>query len=217
MNNVYIIGDTYTTTIFEYHNFNNPIVNLKVWGAGGGNILNFDALGYKSDNTISSEFEKIKFPKPISFTDINDDGLLLSWFGYIDVKHYLPKYPEHIDKIVIKYIKNLKENFPNSKIKIIEPHPQFELTMIKESEDLDLYDYETRKIYNKKLCESLRKHSLELGLGETITQDQIYQSTGLNEFTMNHIEKNTDRLLYKYRVSIYNMLMQEIYGILGIN
>lgn len=61
MNNVYIIGDTYTTTIFEYHNFNNPVVNLKVWGTGGGNILNFDALGYKSDNTISSEFEKLNF------------------------------------------------------------------------------------------------------------------------------------------------------------
>jgi len=220
MQNVYLIGDCNVLRIAECHNFKNSNINFQVWGVGGANIFNFDALGYKSSDTISYNFESglpESWPKLLSFKDIKDDGLILCWFGYIDVKNYLPKYNTIVDQMVIRYIKNLKENFPESKIRIIEPHPQFVETIVRKEEGLPEYSYELREIENKKLCESLQKHSLRLGLGPTITQQQIYQSTGLNEFTMNHIEKNTDRLLYKYRVSIYNMLMQEIYGALGIN
>lgn len=220
MENVYLIGDSHALRVYESHDLNSTTINFKAWGKGGADIYNFNALGLQKGKIVSDDFETT-LPQnwdgeKLSFNNITDDGLILAWFGYIDVKRGLPKYDD-ADEIAKRYIKNLKETFWNSKIRIIEPHPQFIEIIERDVEEYPAYDYELRSIQNKKLCDALRKYSLELGLGPTITQEQIYEAIGLEKITVNEaFQKDVDGLRYKYKLRIYNLFIDEIYKTLGI-
>jgi hypothetical protein len=226
MHNVYLIGDCHTTRIYQHHDFNSKDIDLKIWGKAGLNAwdIAFDIEELKRNNTKASNIEYgdlEDWPSVLHFNDIKDDGLILAWAGYIDIKYNLPKY-KNSEKVVINYINSLIKAFPNSKIKIIEPHPQFVEDMIRKGEGHEGFDYETREKQNKEFCKALQKYSLEFGLGFTITQQQIYEAAGLDKFTILdtikgfHPDDVVDGLHPKYRVGIYNMFMDEIYGILSI-
>lgn len=220
---VYLIGDCHSTRIYEHHDFNNPYIDLKMWGKAGMSSWVFDPELLKSKKRFSSKIEHDAhlFPEPISFDQINDDGLILAWFGYLDVKYLLYK-GNSIDETAYKYISRLKNNFPNSKIKLIEPHPQFVETMLLEGETHPNLSYKIRQEQNKLFCEALEKYSKEFNLEPIIKQEDIYSATGLKIFTAKETvrfeedKRLLDGLAPEFRIGIYNLFIKEIYKSLDI-
>ena len=225
MEKVYLIGDCQATRIYEHHDFNNKLIDLKMWAQAGYSCWLFTPEYLSENKILSSKIEHeeypLQWPRLITFDEIKDDGLILAWFGYIDVKYLLPKWND-VDETAYQYISRLRDHFPKSKIKLIEPHPQFTETMLFPEEGWPDFDYETRQKYNKEFIDALEKYRMEFALEPSIRQADIYKASGLDVFTSNETVKFAaeprllDGLAPEYRIGIYNLFMKEIYNTLNI-
>jgi len=71
-----------------------------------------------------SYYEDKKYPCLENFT--NEDFLILPWFGYIDIKQFIPLDEfSGAEESVTKYLDKTLNFFKNNKIRFIEPLPQF--------------------------------------------------------------------------------------------
>ena len=172
---------------------------------------NFDPKRFTQQNLKSSSPDSPKFNrKKTNWREIQDDSVIMFWFGYIDVKYLLPKY-NNADECAKKYIGTIMENFPNSKKIILEPHPQFLENMILSWEDVEEYSYADRMIQNDLFSAALFHYAGLHGL-EVITQKQILECIGVDQLTIRHANSNhihvVDGLKEEYTKKIYDMLIK---------
>jgi hypothetical protein len=184
MKNVYLIGDCHLARVSEHFNKEKSEMNMVFWGKAAKSIYNIDFKKMYEEGEMSSGKEEQKFPNDgvISFSEIKDDGILFSWLGYVDVRTFLTKY-NNADLVAKKYIDDLVENFPNSKIIIIEPLPQFTEMLLKYDGISPSYTYEDRLKQNKLFLESMHKYAGIAGIKNFITQKEIYDAIDAKELT----------------------------------
>ncbi len=184
MKNVYLIGDCHLARVSEHFDKEESEINMVFWGKAAKSIYNIDFKKMYEENELSSGKEEQKFQNDgvIPFSEIKDDGILFSWLGYVDVRTFLTKYND-ADAVAKKYIDDLVTNFPNSKIIIIEPLPQFTEMLLKYDGISPSYTYEDRLKQNKLFLESMHKYAELAGIKKFITQKEIYDAIDAKELT----------------------------------
>lgn len=215
MSNIYIIGDCHVTRL-QQQDLKNNSISITFWGRGGQSIAKFDPSKFTELNVEASQIEfqekGTELPKVTTWSDIKDDGTAVFWLGYIDAKNYLHKY-QNADELARNYILLIKEHFPNSKIIIIEPHPQFKDSIFMKAENIPVVTYKNRKKQSYLLCQAIRRYSAESDI-EVITQDQILEAIGLEEITKNEMagyyKEPNDGLDPKYVEKIYRLILSKI-------
>jgi hypothetical protein len=216
MNKIYIIGDCHTTRLNQYHIKAGNDLDISFWGKAGLTMHAFDPISFANDNLQSTQIEQdeiTNLPDPKKWEDIKDDGIVVLWLGYVDAKNYLFKY-NNAESTARQYLERIGSYFPNSKIILMDPHPQFVDNMHIESEQISVVNYAERKIQNDYLCEALRNNAEEFGIKNIITQDEIFLALGLPQITKNetasYFEYPQDGLDQRYIKNIYDLIISKI-------
>lgn len=207
---LYLIGDCQSTRIFEHYNDSEKRVEFKAWGKGGFSAWKFNPYDLLKMNRYSSLMET---PKPkggrVGWSEIQDDGIVIAWFGYIDIKYLLPKY-KNADECVQRYVNFLLQYFKNSQIILAEPHPQFQENIIPYWEEVDEFSYEERMEQNNDFCAALNKYAATHNL-HVISQKDIYDAAGIKEMTLEHSDKtkghDVDGLSMEITKKLYDMFI----------
>lgn len=188
---LYLIGDCQSIRIFEHYNNSETRAEFKVWGKGGFSAWKFNPYDLLKMNRYSSLMET---PKPkggrVGWSEIQDDGIVIAWFGYIDIKYLLPKY-KNADECVRRYVDFLIQYFPNSQLILAEPLPQFKENIIPYWEEVDEFSYEDRMQQNNEFCAALKEYGSAKGL-QVISQQDILDAIGLQELTLEASDKTKD-------------------------
>jgi hypothetical protein len=190
MTNFYIIGDCHTSRIREFYDKDAEDLNIVFWGRGGEAFHRFDPDEYKRLNQESSYME-IHAPLPkyielnttVPFNEIKDDGVIIFWLGYIDVKYFLNKW-NNAEWVIERFMDRIRSYFPNSKICFVEPFPQFIDWLSAEDEHKEI-SYEDRQIQNKLLNDALHAAAKKNEMDIIITQKDILDAIGKE-----YIDKN---------------------------
>ena len=106
---------------------------------------------------------------------VNEETVILPFFGYIDAKIQLVKYKDP-EEDVERYLNTFLNAFPNNKIRFIEPIPQFINNI---GTGPDIYDFDDRYPMHKKFIYSLREKCKEKGLEIPISPERIF---GVDKF-----------------------------------
>jgi hypothetical protein len=224
MEKVYLIGDCHAARVSEHWNPKTCLVDYKVWGKHGTYAWKFDPKSLADSNMVSTGVETHSLYVPedrlqMNFADIKDDGLIQVWIGYVDIRQLLPEHKD-AKACVYKYLDTVLEYFPNSKIQVIEPLPQFTEMLLKKTGISPEYTYEERQTQNKNFCEAINEYSVSHNLEKVITQQQIKDAVGLQEFRTEHTPLDRphpiDSLRQEYFAHIYNLFLEESYNVFGI-
>lgn len=212
MKPVYVIGDCHLARVGEHDYKKVHPFNLTIWGRAGLKAwgLNLDEL-YKNKELSSGpevgEGERIPFDK------IKDDGIVISWIGYVDIRQFLPKY-NNADFLAEQYIKHLKQYFKNSKIVIVEPLGQFDKMYLKYEGISPSYTFDERKTQNDLFIESLNKYCRIYGIKDIITQKEIFNAIGteiLNDSVLRKVAPHpSDALKESLNYNIYQLFLEKI-------
>jgi len=186
MKNIYLIGDCHLSRVSEHYDQKEADVNMFFWGKAAKKIWDLDFKVMRKEGELSSGKEAQMFPNDgvIPFSDIKDESILFSWFGYVDIRTFLSNY-DNADVVAKKYIQQLISNFKNSRIVIIEPLPQFTEMLLKYEGISPYYTYEQRLEQNKKFLDSLHAYAYEAGITDFIYQSEILECLGVTELTPN--------------------------------
>lgn len=221
MNKAYIFGDCHTCRLWENYNPDSKI-KLLAWGKGGTKIWDLNLQEKIDKNEVSSGTERsAKFLKEtlVSFADLKDGDLILPWLGYVDIRQFLPKY-KNADELAKYYVDIVIAAFPNSKIKFIEPLPQFTEMLLKHEGISPSYEYSERLDQNNQFIAALNKYVNLYKLEKPITQQQILNTLGVKEFTTDMTPTDyphpVDALRSEDMEKIYNLVMEEISNTLNI-
>jgi hypothetical protein len=215
MKNIYLIGDCHLSRVSEHYNEKHSDVNMIFWGKAAKKIWDLDFKVMREQGELSSGKEAQKFPDDgvIPFSDIKDDNVLFSWFGYVDVRTFLSGY-DNADAIAKKYIDQLFTNFKHSRIVIIEPLPQFTEMLLKYEGISPHYTYEQRLEQNKKFLDSLRAYAYEVGITDFIYQSEILECLGVSELTPsmthNKAPHPVDGLQDEYNEKILSLFIKKV-------
>ena len=215
---VYFVGDCHMSRIQEHWDPNNCPVELKIWGKAGTKAYNLDINYLYEENEFSSGTERSSKFVPdkrdtvVDFQDIKDDGIIMPWVGYIDIRQFLPKY-KNADHVVKNYVDQFVNFYKNSTIRFIEPLPQFTEMLLKYEGIHPSYSYEDRQNINKEFIDSLRKYSESYGLQQPVSQKSIYDSVGVSEFTTDLTPSDmphpSDSLQQIHMKKIYDLFVDE--------
>lgn len=214
MKKVYLIGDCHLSRVSEHYQGNQADFEMIFWGKAAKKIWDLDFKKMSEEPELSSGKEEQKFFNDgvIPFNDIKDDSILLSWFGYVDVRTFLPKY-KNADVVAQKYINDLINYFKNSKIVIIEPLPQFTEMLLKHEGISPYYTHEERIDQNRQFLSSLHKYAKQAGLDQFILQSEILDAVGKRELTpsMTHTKAPhpVDGLKDEYNKKILDLFVQK--------
>ena len=183
MSKIYLIGDCHLSRVSEHYN-DDIGVDMIFWGKAAKKIWDLDFSKMYEEPELSSGKEEQKYRNDgvIPFTEIKDDGILFSWFGYVDIRTFLSNY-NNADTVAKMYIEQLINTFKKSKIVIIEPLPQFTEMLLKYEGISPYYTHEERLEQNKKFLTSLHKHAKEAGITNFIYQSEILECLGVRELT----------------------------------
>jgi hypothetical protein len=133
--------------------------------------------------------------------------------GYVDIRTFLSRY-KNADETVKNFIDNIKINFPNSHVVIIEPLPQFTEMLLKHEGISPYYTHEQRIDQNKELLAALHKYSKEAGYEIVITQQDILEALGVPELTpsMTHTDAPhpVDGLHPDHMVKIWKLFAEKL-------
>lgn len=213
MKKIYLIGDCQLSRVSEHYIENNQ-VDMIFWGKAAKKIWDLDLKKMCEEKELSSGKESQKFigDGVIPFSDIKDDSIVFSWFGYVDVRTFLSEY-DNADLVAKKYIQQLTGFFKNSKIVIVEPLPQFTEMLLKHEGISPYYTYEQRLEQNKKFLDSLRAYAYEAGITDFIYQSEILECLGVSELTpsMTHTKAPhpVDGLQDEYNEKILNFFLKK--------
>jgi hypothetical protein len=223
--NVYLFGDCHLSRVQEHYNDglmesrfwgrNEPEIaktEMKFWGKAGTKIWGLDLNKLYEDNALSSGHESCPAKDVCKcvteFRDIKDDGIVMVWLGYIDVRQFLSKY-NNAEDVVNHYIKSLKEYFKSSTIVIIEPLPQFTEMLLKHEGISISYTYEQRLNQNDKFISILRSECAKENINFIISQEEIRKAIGRDELTPemthNKAPHPVDGLQDEYNKRIYEL------------
>ncbi len=216
MTKIYAIGDCHLSRVQEHYDPSKSDIDFVIWGKAAKKIWDLDFNEMRSNNEISSGKEQQRFDGDgvTEFIAIKDESVIFSWFGYVDIRTFLSKY-DNADEVAKKYIDQLKNEFKNSIIVIIEPLPQFTEMLLKYEGISPSYTYEQRLNQNKLFLESMHRYAEEAGIRHFITQDEIKNAIGKMELTpeMTHTKAPhpVDGLKDEYNQRIF--LLFESYAI----
>ena len=88
------------------------------------------------------------------------------------------------------FIDNIKINFPNSRVVIIEPLPQFTEMLLKHEGISPYYTHEQRIDQNREFLAALHKYAKEAGFEIVITQQDILDALEVPELTPSMTHKD---------------------------
>jgi len=175
MSKIYIIGDCHTTRVQEQHILSGNDLDITFWGKAGASIARFDPAIFTEvdlDSSWIEHGERETLPEPKTWKSIKDDGIVVLWLGYIDAKNWLHMH-KNAEEITSKYFTRIKKAFPNSKIIIVEPHPQFVEDIFLANERIKPVSYENRSKQNDLLCNYIKIYAEINGIKDVITQKDI--------------------------------------------
>lgn len=212
---VYLIGDCQSNRVYEHHNQDQSVIKLFLWGKAGKSAWNFDPQALKQQEIAGDGLEHGSYMKtyqPIKFSQILAPDLIIAWFGYIDCKWKILIH-EDAKETAYKYINNLKKEFRETKILLVEPLPQFVEDIYIEEEKIPVFKYELRKKTELDFCFYLKKFAKDFGITDYITQEEILKAVDLSELTINDTimfeGKNIDGLKAHHNLAIYNLFVQK--------
>jgi hypothetical protein len=218
MKPVYIIGDCHLARVYENDENKTHDFKLVMWGTAGTKAWGLDWNYLEESNAISTGGE-IGLIDKVPFKNINDDGIVMVWLGYIDIRQFLPKY-KNADLLVKKYLEDVTNYFKNSKIVIVEPLPQFTKMHLKYEGISPEYTYKERQEQNSLFLEALRKYVKEFNIDYVISQDDLFSAMGIEELDdsvlRNVAPHPSDALAEKYSTAIYNLFLTKIKEIQNI-
>lgn len=214
MKKIYLIGDCHLSRVSEHYEENNNKIDMVFWAKAAKKIWDLDFKTMYDEGELSSGKEEQRFHEDgvIPFSDIKDDGIIFSWFGYVDIRTFLSRYI-NADSVAQKYIKQLTSTFKNSEIVIIEPLPQFTEMLLKYEGISPHYTYEQRLYQNYDFLESLHFYAEEAGIKNFILQSEILDCLGVTELTpsMTHTKAPhpVDGLKDEYNKKILDLFTQK--------
>jgi hypothetical protein len=214
MKKIYLIGDCHLSRVSEHYEENNNKIDMVFWAKAAKKIWDLDFKTMYDEGELSSGKEEQRFHEDgvIPFSDIKDDGIIFSWFGYVDIRTFLSRYI-NADSVAQKYIKQLTSTFKNSEIVIIEPLPQFTEMLLKYEGISPHYTYEQRLYQNHDFLESLHFYAEEAGIKNFILQSEILDCLGVTELTpsMTHTKAPhpVDGLRDEYNKKILDLFTQK--------
>lgn len=181
---IYAIGDCHLSRVQEHYYPEKSEIDFVIWGKAAKKIWDLDFEHMYLNNEVSSGKEQQKFDGDgvTYFSEIKDESVIFSWFGYVDVRTFLSKH-NNADEVAKKYIDQLTKTFKNSLIVIIEPLPQFTEMLLKYEGISPSYTYEQRLEQNSLFLDSLHKYAAEAGITYFITQEEIKDAIGEKELT----------------------------------
>jgi hypothetical protein len=194
MKKILIIGDSHTLRLRNSIDNLTSSVEECLWGENDS-IINSNCIQNHISKMVNSSFEiffsghrgKTAYKGscydeknyPCLKKIINDDFIIMPWFGYIDIKQFMPLPQFKKSEIVVKkYIENTLQNFKNNSIRFIEPLPQFINPL---GSGLPLLNIEDRYPHQKQYIEQLRDQCQKLGLEKPINISDILSTDLLSE------------------------------------
>jgi hypothetical protein len=214
MKNIYLIGDCHLSRVSEHYNQSTADLKMIFWGKAAKKIWDLDFKVMREEGELSSGKEAQMFPGDgvIPFSDIKDESILFSWFGYVDIRTFLSNH-NNADVVAQKYIEQLTSGFKNSQIVIIEPLPQFTEMLLKYEGISPYYTYEQRLEQNKKFLDAMHVFAHEAGITNFIYQSEILDCLGVSELTpsMTHTKAPhpVDGLKDEYNEKILNLFIKK--------
>jgi hypothetical protein len=210
-----MLSDCHLSRAIEHYYPEKHEVNFIPWPKAGLKMHGFNIESLKETDELSSgvEIQRTVNHEPQPFSIIKDDGVLVIWMGYVDIRTFLSRY-ENADETVKNFIDDIKKNFPGSKVVIIEPLPQFTEMLLKHEGISPYYTHEQRLNQNKLLLSALHKYAKEAGFEIVITQQDILDALGVPELTpsMTHTDAPhpVDGLHPDHMVKIWNMFAEKL-------
>lgn len=215
MKNVYMLSDCHLSRAIEHYYPELHDVTFIPWPKAGLKMHAFSIEKMREENEMSSGVEFTRtvnhLPQPISI--IKDDGVLALWMGYVDTRTFLPRY-KNADATVKAFIDNIKLNFPNSRVVIIEPLPQFTEMLLKHEGISPYYTHEQRIDQNRELLAALHKYASEAGFEIIITQQDILDAIEVPELipSMTHTDAPhpVDGLKPEYMKKVWKLFSDKL-------
>ena len=210
-----MLSDCHLSRAIEHYYPEQHEVKFIPWPKAGLKMHAFNIEALKETDELSSgvEIQRTINHEPQPFSIIKDDGILAIWMGYVDIRTFLSRY-KNADETVKNFIDNIKINFPNSYVVIIEPLPQFTEMLLKHEGISPYYTHEQRIDQNKELLAALHKYSKEAGYEIVITQQDILEALGVLELTpsMTHTDAPhpVDGLHPDHMVKIWNLFAEKL-------
>lgn len=220
MKKVTLIGDCHSARLLEHWNPKTCPVDFKSWGKAGTTAWIADPVKMNESKTLSSSTEGTPLYTEdrdslyLDFSTIKNQDLILVWLGYVDIRQRLGDY-KNADECVKNYVQRFVDYFKGTKIRFIEPLPQFIPLLMKFSGLHPEFTYEERMQQNKEFIEALSKYSDEHGLEKPISQQQIFEYLGFGQDEMTSDKTPEDRphpidgLLPVHMAKIYNLIIEE--------
>jgi len=214
MKKIYLIGDCHLSRVSEHYEEDNNQINMTFWGKAAKKIwgLNFEEMYKEEELSSGKEEQKFQNDGVIPFSKIKDDGILFSWFGYVDIRTFLSAH-NNAGVVAYKYIKQLTDTFKNSNIVIIEPLPQFTEMLLKYEGISPYYTYEQRLHQNYDFLKFLHVYAKEAGIKNFIFQSEILECLGVSELTpeMTHTKAPhpVDGLKDEYNKKILDLFIKK--------
>jgi len=215
MKKIYLIGDCHLSRVSEHYYDYSPEIEMFFWGKAAKKIwdLDFEKMNQEKELSSGKEEQKFKDDGVIPFSDIKDDSIVFSWFGYVDIRTFLPKY-KNADEVAKKYINDLISYFKDSKIVIIEPLPQFTEMLLKYDGISTYYTYSERINQNNLFLSSLHKYAEQAGLHRFILQSEILNAIGADELTPDMTHEKAphpvDGLKDEYNKKIFDLFIKKV-------
>lgn len=241
MSKVYVMGDCHTARSYSHHiiagapkNFvrlktwkmereiEDTNISLKMWGRSGYKCWGVDFYKDYLENTLSSEPEDLpdipgitdNLQDQFGFQEIKSADLVMPWMGYIDSRNFIPDYND-AEEVVKQYVDKTLDFFKLSKIRFIEPFPQFEVLGMP---GYDQHSYEKKCKANDDFIKYLHYYSDLNGLMKPVSQQLVYDSIGSQKIEKRHAKLAgpiynygfLDGLRFEHNKSIYNNLINEI-------
>lgn len=219
MKKVYFIGDCHLSRVSEHYNKDNSNIDFTFWGKAAKKIWDIDFNQMYLNDELSSGKEKQNFYNDgvIPFSNIDKNGIIFFWFGYVDIRTFLPKHND-AEEVVKKYINEIIKNFDKNKSYIIEPLPQFTEMLLKYEGISPYYTHEERLEQNKLFLNYLYKYCKEFDIKILITQKEILDAIGHRELTPNMTHDfaphPVDGLKPEYNKKIFNLFENKVTEIL---
>ena len=182
-------------------------IEIYVSSHPGRSALNFDFENFASGTQINA------------LKEWNQEGrIVMPWFGYIDVRNWLPQkdLPNYIDvkNVVSRYIDNALKKFDKSRVIFIEPMPQFICIVTSKfrfNHTDPAIEFEDRHEFQLKFVSELRKQCNERGLDNPISIAEIL-GTDMIETRMQPKTPITYFLNDHLKPEYYTQILEYIYG-----
>ena len=191
MKKVYLLGDCHTTRVYEHWNPETCPVDFKAWGLAGMTAWTFDPFELENEEKLSNgieninEYVKKEYSFVKKFNEFKDPDIVLVWLGYVDIRQRLPEW-DNAEKDAYQILDRIRAYYTNSVIQVIEPLPQFTEMLLKYDGISPVQTYEERQRQNHIFCAALNEYTKNHNMLKPITQQEIKDAVGIQEFTIEH-------------------------------